>query len=197
MLLGYARESMDEQTTRLQLDALETVGCDRTYFERASGASADRPVLTELVECLSAGDTVVVWRLDRLGCSLTHLIKIVQRLEAAGVGLRSLTEGIDTTTANGHLLFRLFGALAGFERELIRERTRAGLAAARARGRKRGRPAKLSPEKVQIAIQLLSGPEMTVSEVARMLGVHRSTLHKALHVAKNNHSPEVEQNHAN
>jgi DNA invertase Pin-like site-specific DNA recombinase len=144
---------------------------------------------------LRTGDTVVVWRLDRLGRSLPHLIAIVQKLEAAGVGLRSLTEGIDTAAANGRVVFHLFGALAEFERDLIRERTRAGLAAARARGRKGGRPAKLSPEKVRVATRLLRDPEATVSEVARSLGVHRSTLHKALLAAKNNRSPAAERSH--
>lgn len=195
MLLGYARVSTDEQTTRLQMDALKAAGCDRTFSERASGAVADRPALAELLGHVRDGDTVVVWRLDRLGRSLPHLIEIVQKLEAAGVGLRSLTEGIDTTTANGRLVFHLFGALAEFERELIRERTRAGLAAARARGRKGGRPAKLSPEKVRVATRLLRDPETTVSEVARTLGVHRSTLHKALQAAKSSPVPSVERSH--
>lgn len=180
MLLGYARVSTDEQTTRLQLDALEAAGCERTFSERASGAKADRPVLAELLSHTRKGDTIVVWRLDRLGRSLPHLIEIVQELEAAGVGFRSLTEGIDTTTPNGRLIFHLFGALAQFERELLRERTVAGLAAARARGRKGGRPPKLSAEKLRVAQRLLKDPESTVSEVARTLGVHRSTLHKAL-----------------
>lgn len=195
MLLGYTRVSTDEQTTRLQQDALKAAGCERTFSERAPSASAERPVLAELLGHLRTGDTVVVWRLDRLGRSLPHLIAIVQKLEAAGVGLRSLTEGIDTTTANGRLIFHLFGALAEFERELIRERTRAGLAAARARGRKGGRPAKLSPEKVRVATRLLRDPETTVSEVARTLGVHRSTLHKALQAVKNNPSPAAERSY--
>ncbi len=181
MLMGYARVSTDEQTTRLQLDALEAAGCERTFSERASGASAERPVLADLISHTRKGDTLVVWRLDRLGRSLPHLIETVQKLEAAGVALKSLTEGIDTTTPNGRLIFHLFGALAQFERELIRERTVAGLAAARARGRKGGRPPKLSAEKLRVAQRLLKDPESTVSEVARILGVHRSTLHKALH----------------
>lgn len=122
----------------------------------------------------------MVWRLDRLGRSLPHLIETVRSLEASGIGFRSLTEHLDTTTSNGRLVFHLFGALAEFERELIRERTKAGLAAARARGRKGGRPAKLNPERLRIAQRLLKDPQSTVSEVARTLGVHRSTLHKAL-----------------
>jgi DNA invertase Pin-like site-specific DNA recombinase len=193
MLLGYARVSTDEQTTRMQLDALQAAGCERTFSERASGASAERPVLADLLGHVRKGDTLVVWRLDRLGRSLPHLIEIVQRLEGGGVGLRSLTEGIDTTTANGRLIFHLFGALAEFERELIRDRTRAGLAAARARGRKGGRPAKLNAEKVKVATRLLKDPETTVSEVARTLGVHRSTLHKALQAAKASRGPAPER----
>lgn len=180
MLLGYARVSTDDQTTRLQLDALEAAGCERTFSEHASGSSAERPVLANVLSLTKNGDTLVVWRLDRLGRSTPHLIEIVQKLESAGVALKSLTEGIDTTTPDGRFVFHLFGALAQFERELIRERTAAGLAAARARGRKGGRPPKLSAEKLRVAQRLLKDPESTVSEVARTLGVHRSTLHKAL-----------------
>lgn len=180
MLLGYARVSTDEQTARLQLDALNAAGCERTFSETASGVAADRPILADLLSHARRGDTVVVWRLDRLGRSLQHLIQVVQRLESEGVAFRSLTEGIDTSTANGRLFFHIFGALAQFERDLIRERTHAGLAAARARGRKGGRPRKLSADRVRMARRLLADPETTVSDVAKTLGVHRSTLHKAL-----------------
>ena len=180
MLLGYARVSTDDQTARLQLDALEAAGCERMFSERASGGSADRPVLAEALSHLRQGDTLVVWRLDRLGRSLPHLIETVQKLESAGVALRSLTEGINTTTPSGRLVFHLFSAIAQFERELIRERTVTGLAAARARGQKGGRPPKLNVGKLRVAQGLLKYPESTVSEVARTLGVHRSTLHKAL-----------------
>lgn len=183
MLMGYARLTTDEQTTRLQLDALEASGCECTFSEHASGAAAERPVLAEVLSHLRAGDTLIVWRVDRLGRSLPHLIETVHKLESMGVALKSLSEGLDTTTPNGRLIFRLFGALAPFERERIRERTMAGLAAARARGRKGGRPPKLSAEKLRVAQRLLKDPESTVSEVARTLGVHRSTLHKALHGA--------------
>ena len=190
MLIGYARVSTDDQTTRLQLDALQVAGCERVFSEQASGASAERPVLAEALSHSREGDTLVVWRLDRLGRSLPHLIEIVQKLENVGVALKSLTEGIDTATPNGRLIFHLFGALAQFERELIRERTRAGIAAARARGRKGGRPPKLTPEKMGLARRLLSDPNTTVSEVARSFGVHRSTLHKALgHVDERQNSP--------
>ncbi len=183
MLLGYARVSTDDQTDALQLDALKAAGCERTFSDRASGASADRPALRDIISHARQGDTLVVWRLDRLGRSLPHLIETVRSLEAAGVGFCSLTEHLDTTTPNGRLIFHLFGALAEFERELIRERTKAGLVAARARGRKGGRPAKLNAERIRIAQRLLKDPESTVSEVARTLGVHRSTLHKALSAA--------------
>lgn len=180
MLVGYARVSTDDQATGLQLDALRAAGCERTFLEHASGSSAEHPVLADVLSHTRNGDTLVVWRLDRLGRSLPHLIEIVQKLESAGVGLKSLTEEIDTSTPHGWLIFHLFGALAQFERELIRERTVAGRAAARARGRKGGRPPKLSAENLRVAQRLLKNPESTVSEVARTLGVHRSTLHKAL-----------------
>jgi DNA invertase Pin-like site-specific DNA recombinase len=180
MLLGYARVSTDDQTTCLQLDALSQAGCELTFSEHATGASTERPILAEALSHTRSGDTPVVWRLDRLGRSLPHRIQIVQKLEGDRVGLRSLTEGIDTTTSNGRQVFRLFGALAEFERELIREPTLGGLAAARARGRKGGRPPKLSAEKLRVAQRVLKNPESTVSEVARTPGVHRSTLHKAL-----------------
>lgn len=181
MLLGYARVSDHEQTTKAQLDALEAAGCELTFSENSSAAiTADRPVLDDMLRHARKGDTLVVWRLDRLGRSLPNLIEIVQKLEAAGVELKTLAEGIDTRASNGQQVFQLFGVLARFERELIRERTVAGLAAARARGRKVGRPPKLSTEKLRVAQRLLREPESTVSEVARILGVHRSTLHKAL-----------------
>ncbi|MEO9337163.1 recombinase family protein [Mesorhizobium sp. SB112] len=180
MLLGYARTLTDEQAMRLQLDALDASGCDRTFLEPVSGATADRPVLAELLSQARVGDTLIVWRFDRLARSLPHLIEIVERLKAEGVGLKSLTEEVDTTTSDGRMIFHLFAALAQFERDLVRERTLAGLAVARARGRKGGRPPKLSAEKLQVARRLLKDPESTVSEVARSLGVHRSTLHKAL-----------------
>ena len=138
MLVGYARVSTADQDPALQLDALHAAGCGRVFEERASGARADRPVLAEAMAFARGGDTLVVWRLDRFGRSLKDLIARVAELEQGGVGFRSLTESIDTTTAGGRLVLHVFGALAEFERELIRERTVAGLAAARARGRKGG-----------------------------------------------------------
>ncbi len=138
-LLGYARVSTLEQEPSLQLDALETAGCERTYTDHASGALADRPELAQAPDHLRRGDTLVVWRLDRLGRSLRHLVDTVGVLEERGVGFRSLTESIDTTTPGGRHVFHVFAALAESERDLIRERTHAGLAAARARGRRGGR----------------------------------------------------------
>ena len=140
MLAGYARVSTLDQNPELQIDALRAAGCGRIFEDRASGARSDRPGLAEALDWMRRGDTLVVWRLDRLGRSLPQLVATVRRLEAAGLGFRSLTEGIDTTTASGTLVFHVFGALAQFERDLTRERTMAGLAAARARGR-RGRAA--------------------------------------------------------
>src|SRR5579862_6716111 len=180
MLLGYERISAGDEGGSFQQDALKAAGCKRTFSDRASGAREDQPALKDALNSARQGDTLVVWRLDRLGRSLPHLIATIQRLEKAGIGLRSLTENIDTTTPNGKLFFHLFDALADFERELARERIRIGLAAARAGGRRGGRPPKLSAEKVQVARRLLQIPQSTVSGVARRLGVHRSTLYKAL-----------------
>src|SRR5512146_3189384 len=140
MLVGYARVSTADQTPALQRDALSAAGCGRLFTDTASGAKAERPGLDEALEFLRPGDTLVVWRLDRLGRSLRHLIETVSLLEQRGIGFRSLQESIDTTTSGGKLVFHVFGALAEFERDLIRERTSAGLLAARARGRKGGRP---------------------------------------------------------
>lgn len=181
MNVGYARVSTGEQTLNLQLDALHGSGCEKIYRETASGAKADRPILAEVVEYLRAGDTLVVWRLDRLGRSLKHLIETVSELQERGVGFKSLTEQIDTTTPGGKLIFHVFGALAEFERELIRERTNAGLAAARARGIKGGRPRKLQdPKKLQMAKELHAGGTTDIATICRTLGISRSTLYRAL-----------------
>src|SRR3954453_12697133 len=140
MLIGYTRVSTHEQTLSLQQDALNTAGCERTFTDTASGAKADRPGLEEAVEFARSGDTLVVWKLDRLGRSLPHLIETIRQLQERGIGFKSLTEQIDTTTSGGKLIFHVFPALAEFERDVTRERTNAGLAAARARGRKGGPP---------------------------------------------------------
>src|SRR3954449_4124983 len=140
MLIGYARISTIDQTLALQRDALTAAGCEQLYTDTVSGSVTERPGLTQALSHLRAGDTLVVWRLDRLGRSLPHLIETVSQLQQQGIGFRSLQEQIDTTTSGGKLVFHVFGALAEFERDLIRERTHAGLAAARKRGRLFGRP---------------------------------------------------------
>lgn len=180
MRIGYARVSTHEQSLDLQLDALRQAGCERIFEDRISGATSERPGWEQVKLALREGDTLVVWRLDRLGRSLKHLIEVVTEMSDQGVGFQSLTENLDTTTNGGRLLFHVFGALAEFERGIIRERTLAGLESARARGRKGGRPRKLTPQKLAKAQRLLSDPEQTVSEVADYLGVGRSTLYRAL-----------------
>lgn len=180
MLIGYARVSTQDQSPRLQLDALEAAGCGRTFTERASGAQRDRPELGAALDYARGGDTLVVWRLDRLARSLRQLIETVEGMEARGVGLRSLTEAIDTATPGGRLVFQIFGALAEFERQVIRERTAAGLAAARARGRRGGRPPALAAKDLAAARAMLRDPDITVGEVARRLRVAPSTLYRHL-----------------
>ena len=169
MTFGYARVSTTQQDEALQHDALEKAGVDRIFIDKASGATESRPALDELLGQLRPGDTVVVWRLDRLGRSLRHLIDVVGDLEQRGVGLRSLTESIDTSTPGGKLIFHVFGALAEFERDLIRERTQAGLAAARARGRVGGRPTVWTPEKLEAARAMHADREHDVATIARVL----------------------------
>lgn len=180
MLVGYARVSTKEQEAHLQLDALRVVGCGKIFTEKASGAQRDRPELLAALDYTRSGDTLVVWKLDRLARSLKQLIETVDGLESRGIGLRSLTEAIDTTTAGGKLVFQIFGALAEFERSIIRERTRAGLDAARVRGRVGGRPPALSDRDLAMAKTLLGNPEITVEQVAKRLGVGASTLYRHL-----------------
>ncbi len=178
--LGYARVSTIEQKAHLQTDALKKAGCIRVWTDKASGSLDHRPKLEAVLDHLSPGDTLVVWRLDRLGRNLRHLIATVNDLAAAGVGFKSLAEGIDTTTPAGRLTFHLFGALAEFERELIRERTTAGLAAARARGRSGGRPRAMTPEKLAVARQMYDSRRHTLAAIGAVVGVSRSTLYRYL-----------------
>ncbi len=180
MLIGYARVSTLDQTLALQQDALTKHGCERIFTDVASGSRSERPGLTEALEYVRTGDTLVVWRLDRLGRSLAHLIETVRLLDARGIGFRSLTEQIDTTTSGGKLIFHVFGALAEFERDLIRERTQAGLAAARARGRNGGRRKALSDRQVAMARKLYADKSNTVVDICKTLGVSRATLYRAL-----------------
>jgi DNA invertase Pin-like site-specific DNA recombinase len=181
MEIGYARVSTGEQLLDLQQDALTAAGCGKVFTETASGAKAERVVLTETLAYLRPGDTLIVWRLDRLGRSLQHLIETVADLQARGIGFKSLTEQIDTTTPGGKLVFHVFGALAEFERDLIRERTNAGLAAARARGRTGGRPRKLDdPKKLALARQLYAGGQTDIATICQTLGISRATFYRAL-----------------
>ena len=180
MLIGYARISTEDQKLDLQHDALRATGCEKIYDETASGASVRLPVREELLDYARRGDTMVVWKLDRLGRSLRDLIEIVNALGERGVGLRSLHESIDTTTPAGKLTFHVFGALAEFERDVMRERTRAGLLAARKRGKKLGRPRSLSPEQVEMARSMMANPKLSARRVAEQLGVHRATLYRNL-----------------
>ncbi len=178
MKIGYARVSSDDQSRDLQRDALRQAGCERIYEEKESGGKVDRPELLRLMEALRAGDTLVVWRLDRLGRSLKHLIETVEQLEAMKVGFQSVTEAIDTTTSGGKLVFHIFASLAEFERTLIRERTRAGLKAARARGRQGGRPMTLSEDKRRMAQALRDDPKQSVASICKALGITRTTFYR-------------------
>ncbi|MCW2283795.1 DNA invertase Pin-like site-specific DNA recombinase [Rhodoblastus acidophilus] len=183
-IIGYARVSTRDQTTALQIDALAKIPCDRVFEEAASGAQRDRPQLKAALEYLRPGDTLVVWKLDRLARSLKQLIETIELLDQRQVGFRSLTESIDTTTPTGRLIFQIFGALAEFERGLIRERTQAGLASARAQGRLSGRPLKMTEKDINAAKALLAGTDLTVDEAARRIGVSASTLYRHLPSAR-------------
>jgi len=181
-LVGYARVSTADQNLDLQSDALERAGCQRVFMDKASGSVAVRPQLTACLDYVRDGDTLVVWRLDRLGRSLPHLIETVRALADRGIGFKSVQEAIDTTTPGGRLVFHVFAALAEFERDLIRERTHAGLASARARGRVGGRPPALTPSKAKAAQALYEAGGTTVADIARVLGVSRATLYRHLKV---------------
>jgi DNA invertase Pin-like site-specific DNA recombinase len=176
-VIGYARVSTEDQNLDLQRDALTRAGCARIYEDRMSGAKAGRPSLKLALEVARSGDQLVVWRLDRLGRSISNLIELVRVLQDRGVELRSLTEGIDTTTINGKFAFHLFAALAEFERALVRERTQAGLDAARARGRKGGRPKLLDPEKRRHAVTLYKNKQHSIAEICRLMGISKPTLY--------------------
>jgi len=176
MLIGYARVSTGDQTLDLQLDALKSAGCTKIFTDTASGAKAERKGLDEALSYARAGDTLVVWRLDRLGRSLKHLIESITDLNNRKIGFKSLRENIDTTTSGGKLVFHIFGALAEFERDIIQERTQAGLLAARARGRKGGRPKALNPKKVQMARALYNDKTNTIDEICKTLNISRTTL---------------------
>jgi len=178
MLVGYARVSTTEQNLHLQQDALQATGCTKIFEDTLSGAREDRPGLDAVLDYLRPDDTLVVWKLDRLGRSLPHLIETVRALEVRGIGFRSLRENIDTNTSGGKLVFHIFAALAEFERNIIRERTAAGLVAARARGRKGGRPTVMDSKKVAMAQALRADVNLSVAEICQQLGVSETTFYR-------------------
>lgn len=187
MFIGYARVSTQDQTLNLQNDALEKIGCSKIFTDVISGAKEERKGLQEAIAYVREGDTLVVWRLDRLGRSLQHLIETITKLNKRKIGFKSITENIDTTTSGGKLVFHIFGALAEFERDIIRERTNAGLQAARARGRLGGRPkAKTldTPKKIQMAQSLYDNRNNTIDEICRTLNVSRATLYRYINTGK-------------
>lgn len=178
MKIGYARVSTFDQNLDLQRDALLKAGCEKIFTETASGAKDDRVGLQAAMEFARAGDSIVVWKLDRLGRSLKHLIETVNQLNSRGIGFASLQESVDTATPGGKLVFHIFGALAEFERELIRERTNAGLQAARVRGRQGGRPSKLTAKQVKLARQLFADRSLSIKEICQTLSISRTTLYR-------------------
>ena len=180
MKVGYMRVSRREQNPDLQRRALEAAGCERIFGEKASGAKAEREELLAALEYVREGDVLVVWKLDRVGRSLKNLIGRMEELQERGVGFASLTEGLDTTTPGGRLVYHVFGALAEWEREVIRERTFAGLQAARARGRNGGRPAKMNERQVAQARAMLEDPKISLGEVCETFGVSKTTLYRNL-----------------
>jgi len=183
MHIGYARVSTQDQKLHLQKDALKKAGCEKILTDQAGGATASRPGLEKVMELLREGDTLVVWRLDRLGRSLKQLLALIGELEEKKIGFRSLQESIDTTSSGGRLVFHVFGALAEFERNLIRERTCAGLAAARARGRQGGRPKALAEEQRQLAVKLYHQRELPVKTICQTLGISKPTLYAYVQAA--------------
>ena len=177
MLIGYARVSTHEQNLDLQKDALKQAGCEKIFVDEVSGIIAARPGLDKAMEILREKDSLVVWRLDRLGRSLKHLIELVGEFEERKVGFRSLQESMDTSTSGGKLIFHVFAALAEFEHNLIQERTKAGLSAARARGRKGGRPIKLDEKKRKAVVQLYNERNHSVDEICQMMEISKPTLY--------------------
>lgn len=187
MLIGYARVSTQDQTLNLQKDALEKIGCVKIFTDTISGTATERKGLDEALEYVREGDTLVVWRLDRLGRSLKHLIETITNLNNRKIGFKSITENIDTTTSGGKLIFHIFGALAEFERDIIKERTQAGLQAARTRGRLGGRPkTKIfnTSKKVAMAQALYDDKNNTIDEICKTLNVSRATLYRYIKVKK-------------
>jgi len=193
MKIGYARVSTDDQTLDLQLDALTEAGCETLYQEHASGKkNVARPELENCLKAIREGDTLVVWRLDRLGRSLSDLVAIVGGLEKGNVGFESLTERIETTTPTGKLVFHLFASLAEFERNLIRERTKAGIAAARKRGKSTGRPKKLGPKEIEMMRTLLAAREMQVKDIAKQFGISPASIYRYIPISEVPPKPDTD-----
>jgi DNA invertase Pin-like site-specific DNA recombinase len=180
MLIGYARVSTQDQTLDLQKDALHKIGCTKIFTDTVSGSTAERPGLHEALQFLRTGDALVVWRLDRLGRSLQHLIETMAQLQQRSIGFKSLTENIDTTTPVGKLIFHVFGSLAEFERDLIRERTQAGLMAARARGKQGGRPSHLNAKQRTLLQTLYADKNNRIVDILSTLHISKSTLYRYL-----------------
>jgi len=183
-LVGYARVSTPEQSLNLQMDALKQAGCERIFTDIASGAKSARPGLKEALDYARKGDTLVVWKLDRLGRSLPDLIQRVQQLHDNKVGFKSLQEQVDTTTSSGKLTFHLFSALAEFERDIIRERTQAGLKAARSRGKIGGRPHVLAKKDIELLQRLHADPKISITDICRTLKISKTTLYRYLKTEK-------------
>jgi DNA invertase Pin-like site-specific DNA recombinase len=178
MLIGYSRVSTQDQRDLFQQDSLHAAGCEKIFTDKISGTVSERPGLTKVKEHLRSGDTLVIWRLDRLARSLKDLIEWSSYLEKNGIGLKSLQENIDTTTSTGRLIFHIFGALAEFERNLIVDRTRAALESSRARGRFGGRPKSLNKDKRQLAVSLYNQKNLTVVKICEMMAITKPTLYK-------------------
>ena len=181
-LIGYARVSTEDQNLDLQVDALLKAGCSKNniYNDKVSGAKTERPGLTQCLDILSSGDVLLVWRLDRLGRSMVHLVSLIEQLRIKGVGFKSLCDGaIDTTTASGELVFNIFSSMAQFERRLIQERTQAGLSAARARGRKGGRP-KVDASRIQTVKKMHQDQSLSIEEICKVLKISKPTLYRYL-----------------
>ena len=190
-IIGYARVSTQEQDLQLQLDALEVAGCEKSkiFTDKVSGSKTERPGLEKCLAELKEGDTLLVWRLDRLGRSMSHLIGLIEELRGRGVGFRSICDGaIDTTTASGELIFNIFSSLAQFEKRLIQERTKAGLASARARGRTGGRKRLESNDpKVLMAKKMHKDPEMSIDDICKTLNISQPSFYRYIAMSKENH----------
>lgn len=178
MKVGYARVSTHEQNLDLQIDALTKAGCEKIYTDKISGSKSSRPELDDMLKNLRSGDTIVVWKLDRLGRSIKHLIELSEQLQSRNIALESIQDKIDTSTASGRLYFNMMASLAEFERDLIRERTKAGLESAKARGRQGGRPTKMTDEKLARAKELHEEGRLSIKEICTMTGVSKATLYR-------------------